>query len=309
MRNLQMTVIEDSCIYKKRPIGYIPIKGKFDYVLNGQELRSDKEQTDYVLTGATLKGQLHEFSTLLINFGVCPATFRMYQNVFMRKEETVLFCDWACFDYDDGTSVQAVIDILLEHNLNHIMAGSMNHNKDKNDGNGVLPRFHVFIPTDEEIKCPLTYKDVVTATSIKYGITGFDESCKEIARFFAVHSQILSVKDDGENLNVKQLQTFYIPYKKQEEQELKKKLNIQNKKLENKNNLSAREFFDLYHARNEIIEGLQTVNHRNRSACRLTGAMKTAGFSVEDAIDIMNEYFVGDEKYRLDTIKAMKRLR
>src|SRR5258708_6257419 len=100
---------------------------------------------------------LSDLATLAVNFDLAPAVFQ--QNI--RRKANLLSMDWLIYDFDDGTSSGRIHEILAGDNyrdwrLNHVLAGSKNHLRDKGDGRGQVERFHFFIP----LRTPITDADL-----------------------------------------------------------------------------------------------------------------------------------------------------
>lgn len=130
------------------------------------------------------------FATLCLSNVVCAG---MCQNN-VRNTKKFQSISLLQFDFDNGTTVDEVLPYVRRHN--HAIVGSANHMKDKGDGHGVLPRFHVFLELDKPITIPEIYKHMYFAV-MNRGKWKPDKSCSDVVRYFYIHSTILSVKTDG----------------------------------------------------------------------------------------------------------------
>jgi len=127
-----------------------------------------------------------------------------YQNN-RRKKEFLQTVHFLCYDFDDGTQSSVVHSILANRRgcpTNHVIAGSMNHLRDKGDGKGKIERFHVFIP----LETPITDADTYTTVWKQFSATDFtslfpDPACKDCSRYFARHSQVLYVYNNANELD------------------------------------------------------------------------------------------------------------
>ncbi|HNQ88458.1 MAG TPA: hypothetical protein PKM73_07590 [Verrucomicrobiota bacterium] len=142
---------------------------------------------------------LSDLADLAINFDLAPAVFS--DNT--RKKSHLESMDWVIYDFDDGTPSARIHEILSGDNcrgwrLNHLVAGSKNHLRDKGDGRGVVERFHIFLP----LQTPITDADFYSflwgefARLFLRGLTP-DPACKDVSRYLAKHSSVLFVEDEG----------------------------------------------------------------------------------------------------------------
>jgi hypothetical protein len=105
------------------------------------------------------------------------------------------------FDFDDGTKSADVIAALQEYDAAFAVVGSMNHLKEKNPGEGIKERFHVFIPFDQPISDPDLHRFALLKIAEKRGWS-IDRASTDVMRHFAKHSQIIHVQT-GKPLNAK----------------------------------------------------------------------------------------------------------
>jgi hypothetical protein len=156
---------------------------------------------DYELEANSLK----DFAESLLEYHIAPAIF-----IDGKKcQSNVASIEVACLDFDKGASSQQIHEQLIAKKLNHVMAGSKNHLKDKGNGQGIIERFHVFIPLESPITDICLYKEIVKALPIQnQWLDGtcfeVDRNCSDASRYFYKHSQILFVTDNLNNLALAQ---------------------------------------------------------------------------------------------------------
>jgi hypothetical protein len=134
---------------------------------------------------------LEDLGEILLNFHITPATFRTNKRDKEHFEQIPLLH----LDYDNGTDPSTIAQKIRPYQ--YVIAGSKNHLRDKGDGRGVVPRFHVFIPFDR----PLTVLD-----DYRYGWPDFvrnydlgetDWCGRDGCRYYFRHSTIIEVKTTG----------------------------------------------------------------------------------------------------------------
>jgi hypothetical protein len=145
---------------------------------------------------------LSDLATLAVNFDLAPAVFRDH----IRRKSHLESMDWLIYDFDDGTSSTRIHQMLSGDNyrewrLNHVIAGSKNHLRDKGDGRGPVERFHIFVP----LKSPITDADFysfVWAQFARLFLRSFtpDPACKDVSRYLARHSAVLFVEEGAMDL-------------------------------------------------------------------------------------------------------------
>ncbi len=83
---------------------------------------------------------LSEFSGINTQFHICCGVF----NDNKRCKSSFHSIGFLQFDFDSGTTVESVVNAL--GSFDAVISASKNHLRDKGDGKGVIPRFHLFLP-------------------------------------------------------------------------------------------------------------------------------------------------------------------
>ena len=144
---------------------------------------------------------MDDFAELLVRFHTCPGVFHQQQ----RRKAAFKSIQLVSFDFDDGTPFEDVRGRV--EGWNHVIAASKNHMKDKEDGKGVLPRFHLFLELDRPIQDAKTYSVGVEYLKRRFHLGGCDKSVKDVTRYFYRHTSILSVQASGGVYPTKLLET------------------------------------------------------------------------------------------------------
>jgi len=131
-----------------------------------------------------------------ITHHIAPATFRDNLKTLSHFEQTELLC----FDFDSGKHKSEDIHKTLGE-LNHVILASKNHLKDKNDGKGIIERYHVFVPVDEAITDYTLYRYTIKKIGelAKWDI---DNTCKDASHYYFKHSIQLYIKTEGKNMEI-----------------------------------------------------------------------------------------------------------
>jgi hypothetical protein len=180
------------------------------------DLVVDKIPPDYVSEIEPFD-TLKELGEILTNIHVCPSTFNLvkWDNSFVdnprsqarnqfarqmwRNKANCKATDFLVYDFDKGTTPETIIECFKQYNC--IIASSTNHMVDKNDGLGVVPRFHILIKLDSPITNPALYAFIFSQIKNTLKLD-CDESVKDQCRFLKQHKSILYIKEDGEDLQV-----------------------------------------------------------------------------------------------------------
>ena len=152
-------------------------------------IKDDKSGFLGVLTGSQEVRGLKELVQASLDLHICISTFkddfRRYSNLISNQ--------LMVFDFDKGEKCSKDIhNQLMELGVAHIILGSKNHMKDKQDGKGIIERFHLFIPLKN--KYTLDDKDFwkwcwkKINRELQYAS---DEACNDMTRYFYKHSKLL----------------------------------------------------------------------------------------------------------------------
>lgn len=145
---------------------------------------------------------LPDLGTLALQYDLAPAVFRDG----LKTKANLTATDWVIYDFDDGTPSARIHQILSGDNyrawrLNHLLAGSKNHLRDKGDGRGKIERFHIFIP----LRSPITEADFYSFVWVEFARLFLkslkpDPACKDVSRYLAKHSAVLFTDETGIDL-------------------------------------------------------------------------------------------------------------
>lgn len=166
------------------------------------------------LSGSIDITSLNHLGTECLEKHICISSF----NNLKRSTEHLIENRLMTFDFDSGkTFSKDVHEMLLEQNVVHIILGSKNHLKDKNDGKGIIERFHVFIPlkksytVDDRDFWKWSWKKINKDFN-----WDSDTSCNDLCRYYYKHSSVLY--KGGKNLfDLEQWRGTYAVYRALEE--------------------------------------------------------------------------------------------
>lgn len=174
----------------------------FFSVIDPASISNDKRVVTNKLSAVYEADNLEECAQLLLQF---PTVAGVTHND-IRAGKDFKFTQFLRFDFDDGTNPKTVaIRIKKKLNCSFLMMGSKNHRKDKGDGRGRIPRFHLYIPVQEPIKDLALYTNLIKYISLVLDITP-DPACKDALRYFFPSSKIIKVYDTNKYLSKEQYQ-------------------------------------------------------------------------------------------------------
>ena len=128
-------------------------------------------------------------------------------NNFYRHSNNWISNDYLAVDFDDGTLYDDIHNQLVKRSINHLILASKNHERDKGDGNGILQRFHVFMPFNESVTGnPKLYSFIAVSFCKEMDWKADLPTTKDKTRYFWKHREILKVYESGNNININQYQ-------------------------------------------------------------------------------------------------------
>ena len=240
------------------------------------------------VSGKIEVNSMQELADLVIKSHFAPGVFK--NNI--KKGDHLESIQLMCYDFDDGTSWKEISKNIV--NYKNVIVGSMNHMKDKGDGNGVRERFHVFMALDEPIWEADLYKYAWGYNKKRFGFDNVDSQASDAARYFAKHSCILSINEVVGHISMIGCNIAFENDKRQAiERELTQKKQIyKNDKNASLNGFKNKGKYDLL-----IGGGLQRDGERQINAKIILGSMKGCGFSMEDAINMCAEHSTWGSSY------------
>lgn len=264
----QISIISDSSVYDNK-------QGNLGYVCG-------------VYDGDSLE----EFANVCLLSHICPGIFfddRRRHDHFKQ----IHFCS---FDFDSGCPSSAILADIAKYQ--YVVVGSKNHLKDKFDGKGVIERYHVFIPLTKPIKDVALYK----YTCRKFGALNQwsnDSSCNEPARYYYKHSQIISINQTGETIDLERFKKM----QKLEEAVYKRRREFFEEKNKKDKSTPCQKFEKTSYFRQ--LENMPGGDGLYSLRCSITGAMKTCGMSSDEAIYYFDRYGAFGGKFGENTLRRL----
>jgi len=215
------------------------------------------------------------FPELLTNFHVSFSTFRDNQ----KNKSAFIQTSFLVYDFDNGTLSQMIHDNILD--ISHFIVGSKNHLKDKEDGKGIIERFHVIIPLEEELTDTEFFKYVWKDIEKHKLKAESDKSCCDVTKYFYKHSHVLFVHN-ASFLSTKHLKYPYIIEKNLSEAMFKKP--------------KGKRTFDERNKYYKLLYDLKAGN-RNNNCCILVGAMINCGMTKKEIKKTISPYVYFDKSF------------
>lgn len=227
--------------------------------------------------------------------GVCGKFKDNYRNGDNFEESYCLF-----FDFDTGLNdFESVSKQLIESGndtfgapISHLIVASKNHLKDKDDGKGVIQRFHLYI----ELSSPITDIDYYKFLWSELGKSFnwiLDESCKTPTKYAYKHPKGLTGKV-GKPLPTEFLQETF----KQKQEESIRATQKRFNKLDSTFNLEL--FMKTHNCTNLAVKG-----NRHKAIVSLTKTIQGLGFGYEEVMQLLDTASYTYEE-RVDANKAVK---
>jgi len=205
--------------------------------------------------------------------------------------------NWQCsyvlgVDFDNGLhTADEVHKWLVNEKLNHVIVSSKNHLRDKEDGKGIIERFHVFLPFSERIKLPELYPfiAVTLVTLAKWSVD--IGATKNRSVYYYKSREVLHVYEDGNPLPV----PLFEKLKARQDLLLDKKRELDRKDAERRKKLYGEsnpvEMFKRTKYFKMMEQGvLQSDGHRYATSSEIIGGMIKCGLELEEALMLFDEY-------------------
>lgn len=165
-------------------------------IIADQLVKSDKAGYLGNVSGFTTVTDLEMFAKICLKYHICCALF------FNNKRNLDNFREiWFLqFDFDTGITCEEIIS-KFGKSTNMVIMASKNHMKDKNDGKGEIPRFHVFLPLQKPITDPDFYHFLVKNLAKKWDFP-IDPQATDATRYMYKHSKCLYLNISGWNTEI-----------------------------------------------------------------------------------------------------------
>jgi hypothetical protein len=237
-----------------------------------------------------------DMAEILIKYHIAPGVFKNYY----KTKANLLTIDWLCYDFDSGVGSFDIKQILSGENVsgnrfNFIIAGSMNHLKDKGDGNGIRERFHVFIPLNHPITDADVYRHTwLTFRKMYFNKISIDEGVKDASRFFAKHSSILFLEEKAQDLDIEPFKCSYEIKELRPSLERQKSIDKKAKRIRKKYGERVKDIttdkIELTAWFKDVVDGFSDVGDRYHTMQRLVGFMKSNGVGRHDAVSLITKH-------------------
>lgn len=273
-------------------------------LINKSAIKPDKScsRNIFLIDDVYGSNDLNDIAQKCLEYHVAPGLFQGYH----KTQDNFHSSYWLGFDFDNGTSVESIQDCLSNTQYQFMILASKNHMKDKR-GQGIKPRFHVFIPLSN----PITNRDMVKEVSELFAkrknwLNKLDTQCFEAARYYYLHSEILCVKQHDRALfdptNLMSIAEDNIRLRN-------KKHLIKSKLQKFQHTYSDDEEFkmDLFiKTHTDLCNRLSTPNDRHNATTVLCGKIKRMGFGVNEAMAVFDRCYSGnDRNHHIRTINKL----
>ena len=253
-------------------------------ILDDSRVRPDKsgnlEKVDEVVNIPNLR----MLGKVMIDWHVALGVFR--DNI--KTNEALLSIDYLAYDFDTGAmSSEEVYRLFRNMQNNCLIVGSKNHLKDKQDGKGIIERYHLIIPLSESITDNNNYKQIYKKYAELYKLP-YDKACSNSSRYLYRHSCILYVYDSGTNLDTKRIQVL-IDYDLRVQSV--REHNRARYSVANNNSNNSLEAFKRTKAY-KLLERGECFNDGNRygTSSEIIGVMIKCQLTVDEALEIFDKY-------------------
>jgi len=253
---------------------------------------------------------LSDLADLAVNFDVAPALFR--ENI--RRKSHLESMDWLIYDFDDGTSSRRIHEILTGENyrgwrLNHLVAGSKNHMRDKGDGRGAVERFHIFLP----LKTPITEPDFYSFLWSEFArlfLTGLtpDPACKDVTRYFVKHSVVLFVEGEGIDLPLEMFRRLHeIRQNAAKQPVARPQRRVPLEFHETSGGGSAIDRFRRTYAFRLLENEMSSDGQRYGTSATIVGVMVNCGMTVDEGVALFDQSAVYGDSFNRESVGRMFR--
>ena len=246
-------------------------------LLTDDQIRADKSGNLSHVAGTHESTSLQEFSAALLEFHVCAGVFTENK----RCKSSFEHIDFIQFDFDNGTPVHSVMDAI--GSFDAVISASKNHLRDKGDGKGVIPRFHLFLPLAAPITDAAFYSFCVEhlATNLHFDC---DRAAKDCSRYFYKHREELFFRDAGKRLDAEMCRPAYQTKIERESFRSQCYVSIPSDALGLESFMRTR-----YHR--QLLDGLLHQSTGKNEACaRILGAMKKCGMSRSESVSLVLQH-------------------
>jgi hypothetical protein len=253
-------------------------------IISDEQVTNDKSGFLGDVTITQDCSSLTDFAAVITEFHICCGVFLDNK----RNKSSFQHIQFLQFDFDNGTEPAYVTQKM--GTFSYVLAASKNHMKDKNDGKGVIPRFHLFLP----LSSPITDGDFYSFAIQELGKNlslDYDRAAKDCSRYFFRHSSILKLQDAGLLFNPESLLGRYDVKKmtdKQNEEKLEKLL--QRQKESGGGEEASLKNFQKTKVYREMLNGsLRNDGGRNVAFMSILGTAKKCGVDKLTAISLVVE--------------------
>lgn len=222
--------------------------------------------------------------------------------------------DWLIFDFDDGTPSARIHAVLSGDNyrgwqLNHLIAGSKNHLRDKGDGRGPVERFHIFLP----LQTPITDADFYSFLWYEFARLFLprltpDPACKDVSRYLAKHSAVLFVEEAGVDLP---LEMFRQLKELRQNAAMKPPPRPQRRATSeyaptNEGGSPVEKFHRSY-GFTLLRDGMSSDGQRYGNSAEIIGVMVKCGMTVDEGLALFDEYAIYGDSFTRRSVERMFR--
>lgn len=263
-------------------------------LLTDDQIHADKSGDLSHVAGIHESNSLHEFSAALLEFHVCAGVFADNK----RCKASFEHIDFLQFDFDNGTTMDTVVAAI--GGFDAVISASKNHLRDKQDGKGVIPRFHLFVPLRSPITDACFYSFCVEhlATQLHFDC---DRAAKDCSRYFYKHREELFYRDTGKRLDAEVCRSAYDAKIQRETFKAQCYVPVPSDALGLESFMRTR-----YHR--QLLDGvLYQVTGKNEACARILGAMKKCGMSRDESVSLVLQHCTFGETFTRQRIERMGR--
>jgi hypothetical protein len=208
-----------------------------------------------------------------------------------RRKGTHFECsDFIAFDFDDGTTSQKIHEDCVRKNWCHIIMASKNHLRDKNDGKGIVERFHLFLMHRSNTKEEYQYAAKKVPEIMGWTI---DKHCTDATRYFYRHPKALFVWGGGDPIKrdwMERLQNLEREMKGRRSVTRVGKAPLQIHASATEISGDAMERFKRTEAYRRLTSNLREDGNRYHESSSIIGAMIKCGLSEGDCLSLFDQY-------------------
>lgn len=264
-------------------------------ILNDKYINDDKAGSPVYIEAEAMADNLSDMINGLQSYHIAVALFRHGY----RCGKDWLSNDFLALDFDNGTLSKDIHYKLCELDINHLIMASKNHLKDKNDGLGIVERFHVFIPFDRPITDPNLYSFIGIKFPQFLGWKTDQSTTKDKTRYFYKHRECLFISEHRNNLELDP----FIKYKTE--------LDIMKDQAAKKRPFYIKEKKTLEYIRgtrywNKILPDLRTPGMRHNTAKKAFWFLIQNGLDREESISfVLDEMIIDNYNSAYDNLSKL----